>query len=97
MYLRETGRQEATSVMATKTETLRIVQFDEESKALMQEIGETLRDIRSFWNGVESEMQDSLREVSALLTDFRRVASFDISEEVTDDGETATFTFADLE
>lgn len=68
-----------------KTESLRIVQFDDETKELMEELREFLREGRIIQHEVES-----------LLGRFLQVAAFDISEEVTNDGETSTFTFADL-
>lgn len=69
-----------------RTETLRIVQFDDDTRELMQAIG-----------GLIKEHEEGIRDIRSLLDEFRQIASFDISETVTDDGETATFTFADLE
>jgi len=71
--------------MAPK-ETLRIVQFDDETRELMQEIRAYLQELRAMQHEVES-----------MLGNFLQVATFNISEVVTDDGEEATFTFSDLE
>lgn len=72
--------------MSQRPETLRIVQFDDDTRELMQELNELLRGCRSV-----------MGEVDELVGLFLRTASFDISEYVTDDGDLPTFTFADLE
>jgi hypothetical protein len=69
-----------------RTETLRIVRFDEPTLELMQELRETLKDQRAMLDEVESS-----------LDRFHRFARFDITEEILDEEGTATFTFADLE
>ena len=71
--------------MSPKVESLRIVQFDDETRELMQELRSYLHEGRSIQ-----------REVENLLGKLIEIGAFDISEEIISDGETATFTFADL-
>lgn len=72
--------------MSPKVESLRIVQFDDETRELMQELRSYLHEGRSIQ-----------REVENLLGKLIEIEAFDISEEIISDGETATFTFADLQ